>query len=68
VGKKCAQVYPQYSGLNDTYDNIINSNYNALQLVVRQRMSYGLQFMFNYTWGAAIDDDGTFRSGYLRIL
>jgi hypothetical protein len=57
--------FPQYSGLNDTYDNIVNSNYNALQLVVRQRMSHGLQFMFNYTWGAAIDDDGTFRSGYL---
>jgi len=57
--------FPQYSGLNDTYDNIVNSSYNALQVVVRQRMSHGLQFMFNYTWGASIDDDGTFRSGYL---
>jgi hypothetical protein len=57
--------FPQYSGLNDRYDNIVNSNYNALQLVVRQRMSHGLQFMFNYAWGAAIDDDCTFLSVYL---
>ncbi len=34
-------------------------------VVVKQRMSRNLQFMFNYTWGAEIDDNGTFRSGYL---
>ena len=42
-----------------------NSNYNALQVILKQRMSNGLQFMVNYTWGAEIDDNGTFRSGYL---
>jgi Carboxypeptidase regulatory-like domain len=57
--------FPQYSGLSDTYDNVDNSNYNALQVIVKQRMSRDLQFMFNYTWGAEIDDNGTFRSGYL---
>jgi hypothetical protein len=57
--------FPQYSGVTDSYDNMDNSNYNALQLVVKQRMSRNLSFMFNYTWGAEIDDNGTFRSGYL---
>lgn len=57
--------FPQYSSVADTYDNMDNSNYNALQVVVKQIVSHGLQFMFNYTWGAEIDDNGTFRSGYL---
>ena len=57
--------FPQYSGITDTYDNMDNSNYNALQVTLKQRMSNGLQFMVNYTWGAEIDDNGTFRSGYL---
>jgi hypothetical protein len=57
--------FPQYQGISDTYDNIGNSNYNALQTTLRKRMSDGLQFMFNYTWSAIIDDVGTYRSGYL---
>lgn len=57
--------FPQYSGVGDTYDSVDNSNYNALQAVLKQRVSNGLQFMLNYTWGASIDDNGTFRSGYL---
>lgn len=57
--------YPQYGGIADTYDNIGNSNYNALQTTLKKRMSSGLQFVFNYTWGAIIDDVGTYRSGYL---
>jgi hypothetical protein len=57
--------FPQYSGLSDTYDNVDNSNYNALQVILKQRVTNGLQFMVNYTWSAEIDDNGTFRSGYL---
>ena len=57
--------FPQYPGINDTYDNIVNSSYNALQASLNKRMSHGLQFMFNYTFGAEIDDGGTYRSGYL---
>jgi hypothetical protein len=57
--------FPQYSGVSDTYDNVGNSNYNALQATLNRHMSHGLQFMFNYTWGAIIDDVGTYRSGYL---
>jgi hypothetical protein len=57
--------FPQYSGVSDTYDSLDNSNYNALQVVVKQRASRNVQFMFNYTWSKEIDDNGTFRSGYL---
>jgi hypothetical protein len=59
------KAFPQYSGVGDNYDSVDNSNYNALQVVLKQRMSRNLKFMFNYTWGAEIDDKGTFRSGYL---
>jgi Carboxypeptidase regulatory-like domain/TonB dependent receptor len=58
--------YPQYQGgIGDTYDNVANSNYNSAQIVFRERMSNGLQFMFNYTFSAEIDDNGTYRDGYL---
>ena len=57
--------FPQYSGVADTYDNIANAQYDSLQFVLRQRMAHGLQFMFNYTYSAEIDDDGTYRDGYL---
>jgi hypothetical protein len=57
--------FPQYNTITDTYDNMDNSNYNALQVILKQRVSNGLQFMVNYTWGAEIDDNGTFRSGDL---
>ncbi|ADW70522.1 TonB-dependent receptor [Granulicella tundricola] len=57
--------FPQYSGVSDTYDNLVNSNYNSLQFIIKQRMSRDIDFMFNYTWSAEIDDNGTFRSGYL---
>ncbi len=29
-------------------------NYNALQAVIRQRLSHGLEFTVNYTWGKAM--------------
>jgi hypothetical protein len=56
--------FQQYNSISDTYGNIANSNYNALQVSVMKRPSKGLQFMANYTWSRAIDDGGTFRSGY----
>ena len=30
-------------------------NYNALQAVLRQRYSHGLEFTLNYTYGKATD-------------
>ncbi len=58
--------FPQYSGVADTYDNISNSNYNSLQVVLKQRMAHNVDFMVNYTWAAEIDNNGTFRNGYLN--
>ena len=58
--------FPQYSGVADTYDNISNSNYNSLQVVLKQRMAHNVDFMVNYTWSAEIDNNGTFRNGYLN--
>lgn len=57
--------FPQYNGVGDTYGNIVNSNYNAFQMVLKKRMSHGLDFMLNYTYSKEIDDGGTFRSGYI---
>jgi hypothetical protein len=59
--------YPQYQGgIGDTYDNIANSNYNSVQVILKERMSNGLQFQFNYTFSAEIDNNGTYRNGYLN--
>jgi hypothetical protein len=59
--------YPQYNGgVGDTYDNVANSNYNSAQVILKERMSNGLQFMFNYTFSAEIDNNGTYRDGYLN--
>ncbi|HEY4382838.1 MAG TPA: carboxypeptidase-like regulatory domain-containing protein [Acidobacteriaceae bacterium] len=57
--------FPQYSGVSDTYGNIANSNYNAVQVVVKKRMSNGLDAMVNYTFSHEIDNQGTYRNGYL---
>jgi hypothetical protein len=55
--------FPQYS-VSDTYGNMANASYNGLQISAIKRASHGLVFMANYTWSRAIDDGGTFRSGY----
>lgn len=55
--------YPQYSGLSDPYNMVGNANYNSLQFTAEKRMSHGLTFQFNYTFGKGFDDLGS-RSGY----
>jgi hypothetical protein len=55
--------FPQYK-VSDSYDNVANSSYNALQLTAMKRFSHGTIFMANYTWARTIDDGGTFRTGY----
>lgn len=56
--------FPQFSGVSDLFGQVSNSNYNALQLQLIQRLNAGLTFMLNYTYSKTIDDEGTFRSGY----
>ncbi len=53
-----------FHNVSDTAGNVANSNYHALQTTFNMRPTHGLAFMANYTWSRAIDDTGTFRSGY----
>ena len=57
--------FPQYAGVTDSYGDVANSNYNALQLVLKKRMSHGLNGNLNYTFSHEIDNQGTYRNGYL---
>lgn len=56
--------FPQYSGINDEWGDVANSNYNSMQLTIAERLSHGLTFNFNYTWSREMDDTGDIRSGY----
>jgi hypothetical protein len=47
--------YPQYGDISYLRPNGI-SNYNSMQVVLTKRLSRGLQFNVNYTWGHALDD------------
>lgn len=53
--------FPQFSGVSDTTSFVGNENWNALEIILRQRPAHGLNFMVNYTWSKNIDDLGTFR-------
>src|SRR5215813_8413376 len=47
--------FPQYSFI-DFLETSANSNYNALQTTLKQRLSRGLNFAVAYTWSKSIDD------------
>jgi hypothetical protein len=47
--------YPGYGGISYIQANGY-SNYNALQVVLTKRLTRGMQFDLNYTWGHALDD------------
>jgi len=53
--------YPQFTGVSDSTAYDVNTDYNALQLQVKQRTMHGVDFMFNYTWSKTMDDQGTYR-------
>ena len=53
-----------FHSVSDSFGQVANSNYHALQVQLNMRASHGLTFMANYTWSRSIDDGGTFRSGY----
>lgn len=54
-GATNARPYPQYQGISGSTNNAI-SNYNSLQASIQKRLSYGLEFGFNYTWSHFLDD------------
>jgi hypothetical protein len=57
-------AFPQYSGVSDTYGNVGNFTYHALQVTLNQRMHKGLTYNINYTYSKNLGDDGTYRSGF----
>jgi hypothetical protein len=57
-------AFPQYTGVSDTWGNVGNFAYNALQLMIQQRPAHGLTFTMNYTYSKNLGDDGTYRSGW----
>ncbi len=48
--------FPQYSGVNDLWGDVGNSNYNSLEIHSTKRLSHGLTFNFNYTYAKGFDD------------
>ena len=54
--------FPQYSGVNTTTSFVGNTNYHALQAVVKRRSAHNFNWMVAYTWSKNIDDLGTFRT------
>lgn len=55
--------FPQFKGVSDTTSFVGNTNWNALEVSLRQRPANGLNFMVNYTYSKSIDDVGSFRVG-----
>ncbi len=55
---------PQFSSTADTWGNIANANYHALQISATQRPAHGLTVTVNYTYSKQMDDAGTQRTGF----
>jgi hypothetical protein len=43
--------------------NVVNSNYNSLQVALKKQASHGLLFNVNYTYSHSIDNGSTWHSG-----
>ncbi|HYH00383.1 MAG TPA: TonB-dependent receptor [Terriglobales bacterium] len=56
------RLNPNFGTLR-VWQNVVNSNYNALQASLRRQLSGGVSFNINYTWSHAIDDGSTWHSG-----
>jgi hypothetical protein len=56
-------AFPQYKSITDGTSFVGNSNFNALEVTLKQRTAHGLDIMLNYTYSKTIDDLGTFRVG-----
>ena len=56
-----AAQYPTLAAI-DTVFSVANSNYNSLQVQLRQSLRKGLSATFNYTYGHAIDDTSDVRN------
>ena len=57
---------PAQTAANGYIGNYASSNYNALFVSLRKRLSYGLQFDFNYTFSHSIDNMSAVTNGYVQ--
>ena len=48
--------YPNLPSIMYANANILGSNYNALQVQLRQRFTHGLTYLVSYTWSRAFDE------------
>jgi hypothetical protein len=55
--------YP-FQTVSDTFGYVGNANYHALQVLLSMRAWHGVTMSGNFTQSRAIDDGGTFRTGY----
>jgi len=56
---------PAQTGANGYIGNYASSNYNALLVTLRKRVSNGLQFDFNYTYSHSIDNVSEITNNYV---
>ncbi|MDQ6788354.1 MAG: TonB-dependent receptor [Acidobacteriota bacterium] len=56
--------FPQYSTVTDVYGDVGQSNYNALQVSLQQRLAHGLTFNANYTFSKALGTINGNQSAY----
>jgi hypothetical protein len=56
------RLNPNYATLRN-WQNVVNSDYNSMQVALRHRLSHGVQFNVNYTWSHSIDNGSTWHSG-----
>lgn len=61
-GNALGRLNPNYGTLR-VWENVNNSNYNALQASLRKQAGHGITFNLNYTWSHAIDNGSTWHSG-----
>jgi len=59
--------FPQYTSVSAPYNNDGQSNYQALQLSLQQRLSRGLTFNFNYTYSRSRGTVNGFQTAYTSI-
>lgn len=56
--------FPQFGAFNDIWGDVGNSNYNSLQIQLKQNFRHGLNYSVSYTWSKSLDDTGGSRSAY----
>jgi hypothetical protein len=62
AAQQLLRAYPGFTNVELYRDNVGDSEYEALQMKLEQRVSHGLTFSFAYTFSKLIDDASTYFS------